>query len=133
MGADAVALIGRVLISVIFVVSGIGKLMAPVATMGYIASKGLPLPELGFAIAVLAEVGGGLALLAGVKTRWVALGLALFSIAAGLMFHFDLGDQSQQINLMKNLAMAGGLLFVWLHGAGAFSVDGLRSRRAPIR
>jgi len=116
--------VGRLLISLIFILSGAGKLAAPAATIGYIASTGLPLATLGYAAAVIVELGGGLLLLAGYQTRIVASVLAVFSIITALVFHHAFGDQNQMIHFMKNLAMAGGLLQVASFGAGAFSLDG---------
>jgi putative oxidoreductase len=116
-------LLGRMLISAIFLISGVGKLLAPAATIGFIASTGLPLPQLGLAIAIVTEIGGGLALLLGYKTRFVAAGLAVFCLATAAIFHHDLGDQNQFIHFLKNLAMCGGLLQVVAYGAGRFSVD----------
>lgn len=116
--------VGRLLMSLIFILSGIGKLAAPAATIGYIASTGLPLPTLGYAAAVIVELGGGLLLLAGYQTRIVAAVLALFALVTAVIFHHALGDQNQMIHFMKNLAMAGGLLQVVTFGAGTFSLDG---------
>ncbi len=76
-----------------------------------------------YAIAVILEVGGGAMLLAGYRARAVALGLAVFSIAAGVFFHHNFGDQNQFIHFMKNVMMAGGLLQIVGFGAGAFSLD----------
>jgi len=119
--------IGRVLMATIFVMSGIGKLAAPAATMGYIASSGLPLPMLALVVAIAVELGGGLLLALGVQTRLVAAGLAAFSIVTGLAFHHAVGDQNQMIHLLKNIAMAGGLLQVVAFGAGAYSFDNRRA------
>ncbi len=121
---------GRVLLATIFVFSALGKLAAPAATIGYIESAGLPFATLGFALAVAVELGGGLLLVLGAKTRWVAAALAAFSIVTGLAFHNAVGDQNQLIHLLKNFAMAGGLLQVMAFGAGAFSIDARTSRPA---
>ena len=95
---------------------------------GYMASGGIP------AIlawpAVLFEILGGLALLVGFMTRPVALALAAFSVVTAFLFHFDMGNQIQQILFLKNLAMAGGYLVLAAHGAGALSVDERLSRSA---
>jgi putative oxidoreductase len=115
--------IGRVLLATIFVFSGVGKLLAPAATLGYIQSSGLPLAPLAMAIAVAVELGGGIALALGIQTRLVAAVLAAFSIVTALAFHSAIGDQNQLINLLKNFAMAGGLLQVVAFGAGAYSFD----------
>ncbi|KQV89894.1 LysR family transcriptional regulator [Massilia sp. Root351] len=119
----ALPLTGRVLMAAIFVMSGVGKLMAPAATIGYIQAMGLPLAGAGLVLAIVVELGGGLLLALGYKTRLVALVLAAFSVLTGLLFHGAIGDQNQMIHLMKNLAMAGGLLQVVAFGAGAYSLD----------
>jgi putative oxidoreductase len=120
---SVIPVIGRVLLATIFVISGIGKLAAPAATIGYIASTGLPFAPLALAIAIAVELGGGLLLALGVRVRLVAAGLAVFSIVTGLAFHNAVGDQNQMIHLLKNFAMAGGLLQVVAFGAGAYSFD----------
>ncbi len=124
--ADAVPLAGRVFLSAIFVISGASKIAAPAATIGYIESVSLPLAPLGFALAVIVEILGGLALIAGYRTRLVAAGLAGFTLATALAFHANLADQNQFIHFFKNIAMAGGLLQVVAFGAGRFSLDARR-------
>jgi putative oxidoreductase len=119
----AVPLVGRVLLSAIFVVSGLSKLAAPAATIGYIESVGLPLAPLGFAIAVLVEIVGGFALIAGYRARVVAAVLAAFTVATAIAFHNDLADQNQFFHFFKNVAMAGGLLQIVAFGAGRLSLD----------
>ena len=116
-------LVGRIGIAAIFLLSGLSKLAAPAGTIGYIASAGLPLPELGFAIALLVELVGGALLVLGYRTRLVAGILAAFSIATALGFHAALGDQNQFIHFFKNIAIAGGLLQIVAFGAGRFSLD----------
>lgn len=123
---SALALAGRIGIAAIFLLSGFAKLTAPAATIGYIASAGLPLPQLGLVIAILVELGGGALLVLGYRTRIVATVLAIFSIAAALAFHSALGDQNQFIHFFKNIAMAGGLLQVAAFGAGRYSLDARR-------
>jgi putative oxidoreductase len=115
--------LGRVLLSAIFLASVVGKLQAPAATIDYIAAAGLPSPPVAYAIAVLVELAGGLALLIGFRTRMAAGALAVFSVAAALGFHNNLADMNQFIHFFKNVAIAGGLLQVVAFGAGAFSVD----------
>jgi putative oxidoreductase len=119
--------LGRLLLAVIFLMSGIGKIAAPAATAGYIASVGLPLPYVGLVLAIVAEVGGGLLLLVGYQTRLAAIVLALFSLAAALAFHNNFADQNQMIHFLKNIAIAGGLLQVAAFGAGSFSLDARRN------
>lgn len=122
----ATAVLGRVMISAIFLLSGFSKLAAPAAMVGYIQSVGLPFPQLALAIAVAVEVAGGLALILGYRTRVVAAVLAVFSVATALGFHANLGDQNQFIHFFKNIAMAGGLLQLVVFGAGRFSLDARR-------
>lgn len=111
-------LAGRALIAAIFILSGASKLAAPAGTIGYIASVGLPAPALALGLAVLVEIVGGLALIAGWRARTVAWVLAAFSVVTAIAFHSDLADQNQFIHFFKNLAMAGGLLQVAAFGTG---------------
>lgn len=118
-------LAARVLMSQIFLISGIGKITGYAGTQQYMAKMGVPgalLP-----LVILLEVGGGLALLLGFKTRWVAAALAGFCVVSALIFHMNLADQGQAINFMKNMAMAGGLLLFVRHGAGAPALERDRS------
>lgn len=124
--SDAAALAGRLLLSAIFTISGLSKLAAPAATIGYIGSVGLPLAPLGFALAVAVEVLGGFALIAGYRSRLVAAVLAVFTLATALVFHNDLADQNQFIHFFKNIAIVGGLLQVVAFGAGRFSLGARR-------
>lgn len=130
MNTDAryVPALGRLLLALIFLLSGFGKLTDPDGTVAYIASAGLPLPQVAYWITVLVELLGGLLLLVGFKARLAALVLALFTIAAAIEFHRNFADQNQMIHFMKNLAIAGGLLQVFAFGAGGLSVD---ARRGP--
>lgn len=123
INTSVIPVIGRVLLAAIFIMSGVGKIMAPGATIGYMEAMGLPFASVGLVGAIAVELVGGLMLAFGFKTRAVALGLALFSIVTGLVFHHAIGDQNQMIHLLKNLAMAGGLLQVLAFGAGAYSMD----------
>jgi putative oxidoreductase len=118
--------LGRLLIAAIFIVSGLEKIAAPGMTQDYIAAGGLPLPLLVYLLTVIVEVGGGVLLVLGCRTRIVALALAVFTLAAALVFHRAFGDQGQMIHFMKNLAIAGGLLQVVAFGAGSFSLDSRR-------
>ena len=113
-----VALIGRALMAYIFIVAGWGKLTAYSATVGYMESMGVPGAML--PLTILVELGGGLALLLGFQARFAAFGLGVFSLITAFLFH---GGAEDGINFMKNFAMAGGLFFLMLHGAGKFSVD----------
>ena len=121
--SGVVPFVGRILVAAIFILSGLGKIGAPAATQGYIAAMGLPAPLLAYIGAVAIELGGGLLLLAGYRTRLVAAALALFSIVTAFIFHHALADQNQMIHFLKNFAMAGGLLQFVAYGAGRISVD----------
>lgn len=124
--SSAVALAGRVLLAAIFVLSGFGKIADPSGTIAYIGSAGLPLPQLAFAGAAAIELGGGIALILGYRTRIVAGALALFSLLAAFAFHSAFADQNQMIHFFKNLAMAGGLLQIVAFGGGRLSLDARR-------
>lgn len=121
-------LVGRILIAVIFVFVGFGKITGFEGTVGYIASKGIPLPQVAAIGAIIVELGGGILLVLGWQTRWAAAALFIFSALAALIFHdFWAASpdqaQSQMIHFMKNLAIMGGLIFVVIHGSGAISLD----------
>lgn len=88
-----------------------------------ISAVGLPFPPLAFAVAVAAELGGGVLLIAGYRMRFVAIALAVFSLATAVSFHHDLADQNQMIHFLKNLMITGGLLQIAAFGAGALSLD----------
>ncbi len=121
--SDGLALGARILLSVLFVLAGLGKLADPAGTTAYIASVGLPLPQLGYVGVVALEVLGGLALIAGFKTRAVALLLAAFSVVTALIFHNQIGDQAQFVQFFKNIALAGGFLQIAAFGPGRYSID----------
>lgn len=129
---NAAALAGRILLGALFLPAGIGKLTGFEGTVGYIASAGLPLPAVAAALAVLLEIAGGIALVAGFRTRLAALALAVFTLVASLSFHAYWSvpaDQQmvQQLMFFKNLAVVGGLLTVVAWGAGAWSFDARRA------
>jgi putative oxidoreductase len=112
---------GRILIALIFVVSGLGKISSFAATQGYMESVGVPGVLLPAVIAL--EVFGGLAIILGWHTRVAAFLLAGFSLLSAVLFHANFGDQMQMIMFMKNLALAGGFLIIVASGAGAWSID----------
>jgi putative oxidoreductase len=119
--------VGRVLISTIFILSGLSKLAAPAMTIGYIQSVGLPLPPVAFGLSAFIEIVGGITLLLGYRTRIAAGVLFLFALATAVFFHSHFGDQNQFIHFFKNIAIAGGLLHVVAFGGGRVSLDGRRS------
>jgi putative oxidoreductase len=122
----APALIGRILIAVIFIFSGLGKVATPDATIGYVTAVGVPAPLLGYIAATVLELAGGVLLVVGYQTRLIALLLAAYSIITALIFHHAFGDQNQMFHFLKNVAMAGGLIQVVAFGAGAYSFDNRR-------
>ncbi|WP_421423184.1 DoxX family protein [Agrobacterium rosae] len=128
--SNYLAATGRLLLAVMFIFSGLGKLMAPEATQGYIASVGLPLPLLSYLLAVAVELGGGIFLVIGYQTRIVSLVIAAFTLATALIFHNDFTDQNQMIHFLKNISIVGGLLQVAAFGAGSLSLDARRLRSA---
>lgn len=124
-------LIGRLLLALLFLPAGISKIGGFAGTVGYIASKGLPMPEVGAVVAILVEVVGGLALIAGFGTRIAAVVLAVFTLVATFIFHNYWGvpaEQAfvQQLMFFKNIAVVGGLLILAASGPGALSVDARR-------
>ena len=126
---NPLSLIGRILLALLFVPAGFSKISGFAGTVGYIASKGVPLPELAAAAAIGVELGLGLLLLVGWQTRWAALGIALFTLVITFIFHNFWAvpaDQvmAQQLNFFKNMAAVGGLSTVAAWGAGAWSIDG---------
>ncbi|MFZ6687771.1 DoxX family protein [Undibacterium sp. SXout11W] len=121
-------LVARVLMALIFVASGASKISGFEGTLGYIASKGVPFPAIAAIGAIIVEVGGGLMLMVGWKARWAALSMMLFTFAAAFIFHdfWNAGAdaaQNQMIHFMKNISMAGGLLFAVVHGSGNLSLE----------
>jgi putative oxidoreductase len=125
------SLIGRALIALLFIPAGFSKIGGFAGTVGYIASKGVPLPELAAAAAIGVELGLGILLLIGFQTRWAALGIALFTLVITFIFHNYWGVPAEQVMMQKqaffkNIAVVGGLLTIAAWGAGAWSVDGQR-------
>ena len=130
---NPLSLIGRWLIAYVFLPSGIGKIAGFAGTVSYIASKGLPMPEVGAALALAVEVLGGLALVLGFKTRWAAIALAIFTLAAGIIFHnyWAMPAEAQMLQKIifdEHLGLIGGLLLLAAFGPGGWSVDGRRVR-----
>lgn len=126
---DIAALVGRILLAAIFILSGWGKIGGFDGTVGYIASKGLPLPQVGAAIAIVVELVGGILLVVGFKARWAALAILVFLIPTTFIFHAFWAVppeqvMTQQTAFMKNLAIMGGMLMVWAFGPGRLALDG---------
>ncbi|MCB1361132.1 MAG: DoxX family protein [Rhodobacter sp.] len=119
-------LAARILLAILFIVAGLGKLADVQAFTGYMAAGGVP-AFLAWPVIAL-ELLGGIAVLLGFQTRIAALALGGFSILAGLMFHFDPANQMQMTMFMKNLGLGGGFLLLAITGAGAWSIDALTGR-----
>ena len=122
------ALAGRILIALIFVISGYGKIAGFEGVAGYIGSKGLPMPEVLAALTVALELGGGILLILGYQTRWVALAFFLWLIPTTFIFHKFWGidpktAQQMQIHFLKNVSIMGGMLMLVAFGPGAWSLD----------
>ncbi|MGD2054680.1 MAG: DoxX family protein [Gammaproteobacteria bacterium] len=116
-----IELAGRILLGHIFLLAGINKISGYEGTAGYMEAMGVPgglLP-----LVIVLEIVGGLALIIGFKTKWAALALAGFTVLAAVLFHADFSDQTQMILFMKNWAITGGLLMVYVYGAGELSLD----------
>jgi putative oxidoreductase len=118
------SLLGRILLSQIFLAAVFGKITGPATTQHYMAAYGMPMTGFFLVCAIIVELGGGLSVLLGYKTRWGATILALFLIPVTLIFHTKFSDQTQVIMFMKNLAIIGGLLTLTVAGPGPISVDG---------
>lgn len=118
-------LVARVFLGHIFLLAGLSKISAYEGTAGYMEAMGVPGALLPLVIAL--EVVGGLAIIAGWKTKWASIALAGFSVVAAVIFHNNFSDQTQMIFFMKNIAIAGGFLLLVVHGAGAYSLDNRRS------
>ena len=116
--------LGRLLLSLIFVVSGVGKIGAYAGTQAYMDSMGVPGVLLPLVIAL--EILGGLAIIVGWQARIAAFLLAGFCLLSAVLFHGNIGDQGEQIQFLKNLGLAGGFLLIVAHGAGAWSLDNRR-------
>ena len=127
---DYTELGGRLFLAALFLLSGFGKLSAYAATAGYMASQGVPASLLPLVIAT--EVGGGLAIALGRKTRIAAFFLAGFTLVAALTFHTNFADQNQMINFWKNVSIAGAFLLLLVHGAGPLSLDHRFGRIARV-
>ena len=129
---NPLSLAGRLLLALLFLPAGFGKLTGFAGTVGYIASVGLPLPQLGAVVALVVEIAGGIALIAGFGTRFAALALALFTLVASFFFHNYWGVPAEQqfmqsLLFYKNIAVVGGLLTLAAWGPGAWSVDARRA------
>ena len=129
---NPLALAGRILLALMFVLAGFSKIAGFAGTVGYMQSKGIPAAEVLAGLTILLEIGGGLALMFGFMTRWAALALAAFTLLASLIFHNfwavpEAQRMVQNLMFMKNLSVIGGLLVLAAIGPGRWSVDARRS------
>jgi putative oxidoreductase len=124
--ASGAILLGRALLSILFILSGFAKLTAISGTAQWFGSIGLPLPTVVAVSAGLVELFGGLAILVGFQTRIVAVVLAIFTLAATAIAHLNFADQIQMLMLQKNLGLTGGFILLAILGAGAYSIDAKR-------
>lgn len=120
-------LLGRVLIALIYLISGFQKITGFESTVGYIASKGLPLPQIAAIGAIIVELGGGTMLVLGWNARWAAVALCVFTAMAGLIFHNfwavpAVEASNQMTHFLKNVCILGGLVYVLVHGSGPLSI-----------
>jgi putative oxidoreductase len=117
---------GRFFLAIMFFMSGITKISQYAGTQGYMEAMGVSgalLP-----LVILVEVMGGLAIILGWKTKYAAIALTGFSILSAILFHADFSNQAEMTNFMKNIAIAGGFLTLFVHGPGAFSIDNRTSK-----
>ena len=113
--------VARLFLGHIFLLAGVSKISAYEGTQGYMDAMGVPgmlLP-----LVILLEIGGGLAVIVGWKTLWASIALAGFTVVSAVIFHNNFGDQMQMIMFMKNIAIAGGFLFLVANGPGAYALD----------
>lgn len=121
-------LLGRILLGLIFLLSGLGKIGGFVGTAGWMTSKGLPMAEVLLAITVVIEIGASLMIIGGFKARLGAAALFLWMIPVTFLFHnfWSMPAAEQQIQMimfMKNLGLMGGMLYIMAFGSGPMSLD----------
>ena len=119
---------GRFFLAIMFFMSGLTKISQYGTTQGYMEAMGVP----GFLLplVILTEAVGGLAIILGWKTKYIALALAGFSVLSAILFHADFSNQAEMTNFMKNIAIAGGFLTLFVHGAGAYSLDNRANKKS---
>jgi putative oxidoreductase len=130
---NPLALVGRILLALMFVLAGFSKIGGFAGTVGYMQSKGVPAAAVLAVLTIVLELGGGLALMVGWCTRWVALAIGLFTIVVTFMFHNywampEAMQMTNQLMFMKNISVAGGMFVLAAFGAGAYSLDARRER-----
>jgi len=126
---DTGLLLARILMPILFITAGWGKITGYAATQQYMEAMGVP--GIMLPLVILLEFGGGLAILFGFLTRFTALFTAGFTILTAFLFHSNFAEGVNQLMFMKNLSIAGGFLVLGLVGPGAYSIDRLLSKRKP--
>jgi len=121
-------LVGRVLLALIFIIAGYGKITGFEGTVGYMQAYNVPMTQVLAVLAIIVELGGGLMIAVGWKARWAAAAIFIFVLVASFIFHAFWAvpaDQAQLQNIMfmKNLAIMGGMLYIIVYGSGPLSVD----------
>lgn len=134
---NPLALVARILLALMFVLAGFSKITNFAGTAGYIGAGGLPMPQVLAALTIVLELGGGLALMFGYRTRWIALALGLFTLLVSFLFHpfwAVPAEQAMVTNLlfMKNISVAGGLFLLAAMGPGALSLDARKGAGASF-
>lgn len=130
MSNDVTLLVSRILLAVLFLISGFGMLSAPAGNAAFFASVGIPLAGLVVWLVIALKILGGIALVVGFQTKWAAYALAAFSVATAFIGHFDPSDQMEMAVFFKNIGLAGGFLALSVAGPGALSVDARRGALA---
>ena len=133
---NPLALVGRILLALMFVLAGASKIGGFAGTVGYMQAKGVPAAQVLAVLTIVLELGGGLALVFGIYTRWVALAMGLFTLLVSFIFHNfwampEAQQMTNQLMFMKNISVAGGLFALVAFGAGTLSLDARRGRRSP--
>lgn len=126
---DLGALLGRILISIIFLMSCIGKIKDPVGTKAYMAANGMVAVDLFYIGAIVLLLAGAISLILGFYTRYGVILLIIFLIPTTLIFHTNFAQKIQAVQFMKNLAILGGLTYVLVNGAGSLSIDALMKKK----
>lgn len=126
MANDSILLAARILLAILFLVSGLGMLASPAGFAGYMAAVGMPAPLVVTWLLIALKIAGGIALVVGFQTRLFAYAFAAFCVATAFIGHLDFADQNQMTAFMKNLGLAGGFLLLSVTGAGALSLDARR-------
>ncbi|MDA5194727.1 DoxX family protein [Govanella unica] len=125
-------LIGRVLMSAIFIWSGFGKLVGAAAAKAYMVHMGVPVPELAWIVTVVIEFVGGLALLLGLRVRLLGALFALWCLVTAFVAHLDFSVPGNNVQFMKNIAMCGGFIYIALFGGGIYTVECLFHKKTPV-